>query len=34
MRLAGCPGEAAFRDAAMAAYEQHIKEFEDPAVKF
>ena len=34
MRLAGHGGEAAFREAAMDAYRQHLKEFEDPEVRF
>lgn len=34
MRTAGYDGSAAFRDAAIDAYEQHIKEFEDPEIKF
>lgn len=32
--LAGGNDQAAFREEAMAAYEQHIKEFRDPAVVF
>ena len=34
IRLAGGEGEAAFREEAMAAYTQRLKEFSDPAVKF
>ena len=34
MHLAGYDGKAAFAEAAVDAYEQHIKEFEDPEVKF
>lgn len=34
IELAGGRAEAAFRDAAMDAYNQHIKEFHDPAVTF
>ena len=34
MHLAGHGGEAAFREAAMDAYRQHLKEFEDPEVRF
>jgi len=32
--LAGVTVQAAFRDAAVAAYEQHLKEFKDPSVVF
>ena len=32
--LAGCDAKAAFRDEAMMAYEQRVKEFSDPEVKF
>ncbi len=34
MKLAGSDAQAAYRDAAMAAYEQHLKEFQDPNIKF
>jgi len=34
MKLAGSNAQAAYRDAAMDAYEQHLKEFKDPNVKF
>lgn len=34
MKLAGSDAQAAHRDAAMAAYQQHLKEFNDPNVKF
>lgn len=34
MKLAGSNAQAAYRDAAMDAYEQHLKEFRDPNVKF
>lgn len=34
MKLAGSDAQAAYRDAAMDAYEQHLKEFQDPNVKF
>ena len=32
--LAGAPGKAAFREQAMAAYEQRVKEFRDPQTEF
>ena len=34
LSLAGCPREAAFRQEAMMAYNQRVKEFSDPEVKF
>lgn len=34
MKLAGSDAQAAYREAAMAAYEQHLKEFQDPNIKF
>ena len=34
LRLAGGDATAAHRDAAMAAYNQRLKEFRDPSVKF
>ena len=34
MKLAGCNTHSAYREAAMDAYEQHLKEFNDPNVKF
>ena len=34
MRLGGSDAQAAYREAAMDAYEQHLKEFNDPNVKF
>ena len=34
MKLAGSDAQAAYRDAAMNAYHQHLKEFKDPDVKF
>lgn len=34
MKLAGSDAQAAYRDAAMNAYHQHLKEFKDPNVKF
>lgn len=34
MKAAGYDGRAAFSEAATDAYKQHIKEFEDPEVKF
>lgn len=34
IKLAGGNEQAAYRDAAMDAYEQHLKEFQDPNVKF
>lgn len=34
LSLAGCEAKAAFREEAMQAYEQRVKEFSDPEVKF
>ena len=34
LKLCGCDATPAHWDAAMAAYEQRVKEFEDPATKF
>lgn len=34
LKLAGCDAKAAFRDEAMMAYEQRVREFFDPEVKF
>ena len=34
LKLAGCEAQAAYRDAAMAAYEQRLKEFRDPSTAF
>lgn len=34
LQLRGCDAQPAHWDAAMAAYEQRVKEFEDPATKF
>lgn len=34
LKLAGIEAQAAFREAAMDAYEQHLKEFRDPHVVF
>lgn len=34
LRLAGCNSSAAYRNSAMTAYEQRLKEFNDPKVKF
>lgn len=34
IKLAGGDAEAAYRDAAMAAYDQRLKEFRDPETKF
>lgn len=34
MKLAGSNAQSAYRDAAMDAYEQHLKEFRDPNIKF
>lgn len=34
LSLAGCKAQAAFREEAMTAYNQRIKEFSDPEVKF
>ena len=34
LKLAGVETKAAYREAAMDAYEQHLKEFRDPKVVF
>ena len=34
LQLCGCDAQPAHWDAAMAAYEQRVKEFEDPSTKF